>query len=273
MYYLALDIETGGIGYDKSLLSLFMATLDENYQIKSELELKIKPDNGIYHVTAEAMSINRIDLVEHNKTAVTYKEAGTQVYNFLNAASRLTIKQLIPLGHGVAFDCAFLKNTIISEGSWNKFVSYRALDTCSIARFMMLTDKLPELSGSLESLVKHFGIKPMGHLHDAKTDVIASIEVFKRLFLLNLNDEDEMPVAEVKNPTNDTLFERWQQSEKQRQEDFIKYTTEIKSLKEALNIRAHQFQCPDCGFDLWDDCSTEEHDEDCPHYQTEKSLK
>ncbi len=266
--FLALDIETGGIGHDKSLLSLFMAFLGENCEVRSELDLKIKPDNGIYHVTAEAMAINKIDLIEHDKTAITYREAGTKVYDFLNAASRLTTTQLIPLGHGVSFDCAFIKNTIISEGSWNKFVSYRSLDTSPISRFLMLTGKLPKLSGSLESLTKHFGIKPVGPFHEAKTDVMASIEVFKRLLELNRPEEIDSSdaVANAAPWSDDKWFKEWEKSEKDRQAMF----RENRALKVALKIRAHKFQCPDCNHDLTDCGDPEEHDEDCPHFKTEQ---
>jgi DNA polymerase III alpha subunit (gram-positive type) len=174
--FLALDIETGGIGTDKTLLSAFFAIVDEEFNIVDTLDLKIKPDDGIYHITAQGMGVNKINIVEHDKVAITYKEAGTALYNFLS--KHPSENKLIPLGHGVAFDCNFLQNTIISSGSWNKFVSYRTLDSSPIARYLMIIGLLPQLSGSLESLITHFNIEH-GTLHDAKNDVLGSIEVMK----------------------------------------------------------------------------------------------
>lgn len=183
MYYLCLDVEAGGIGEDKSLLTLYAGVFNSKFEWLADIDLKIKPDNGIYNVTGEALAINHIDLAEHDKTAITYREAGKLVYDLLHPYG--TAEKLIPLGHGVAFDLRFISNTIISRGTLDRFVSYRTIDTAVIARFMILSGKLPELSCSLGSLVEHFGIKPNGKLHEAKTDVMASIEVFKCLLELN----------------------------------------------------------------------------------------
>lgn len=183
---LALDVESGGIGEDKTLLEVFMAALSKDFNIVDELHIRVKPDDGVYHVTAQGLEVNKIDIVEHDKTAITYKEAGTKIYNFLNSNFNNDIlnpkrEKFIPAGHGVAFDCRFLKKTVISEGSWDKYVSYRSLCTSSVARFLMVCGKLPELSGSLGSLVEYFQIPRVGELHEAKTDVLMSIEVLKRL--------------------------------------------------------------------------------------------
>lgn len=177
-YYCVIDLEAGGIGTDKTLLSLYVGILDEKFNLLNELDIKIKPDNGIYILTAKGMEVNKINIVEHDKTAITYKEAGTQLYNFIKGYST---NKLIPLGHGVAFDCKFLQNTIISQGSWEKFVSYRTVDTGCIARFLMMIGKLQDCEGSLESLVKLLGIKLEGNHHEAKFDALASVEVLKKL--------------------------------------------------------------------------------------------
>jgi DNA polymerase III alpha subunit (gram-positive type) len=176
--YLALDIETGGIGSDKTLLTAYIALLDPNFDIVDDLSLNIKPDDGVYHLTAKGMEVNKINIVEHDKTAITYKQAGSVLYSFLSLSPILDNK-LIPFGHGVAFDCKFLQDTIISPGSWEKFVSYRTLDTSPIARFLILTGKIPQCSGSLQSLMETLGLKIEGDFHNAKTDVLASIELMK----------------------------------------------------------------------------------------------
>jgi hypothetical protein len=204
-YLLPLDIETGGIGLDKSLLTLFakmvrwdgkqirQVQVNFDYELADyELDLKIKPNDGIYRVTGTAMEINKIDLAKHDKVAITEKEAGTKTYKYLekcykvaNAVRSEPVK-LIPCGHNVAFDIRHIKECLISEGSFNQFVSYRCLDTCSMAQGLRLVGKLPEnLECSLKSLGEYFGIKPeSGELHDAKYDTLLSIGVLEKLLQL-----------------------------------------------------------------------------------------
>lgn len=231
--FLALDTETGGIGLDKSLLTLYAVMLDDNlvpvkvadcgipgavplategWPTKTlEISIKLKPNDGIYKVTGESLGINRINLTEHDKEAITYKEGGTLLYAFLEecyAESRRLLTgngsrnktelrkfsegdsqeskevRLIPVGHNVAFDCAKIKECLVSSGTWEKFVSYRVLDTCSIARFLLLCGKLPKMGCGTEELVAHFGIKLDGTIHDAKVDTMACTEILKRMIAL-----------------------------------------------------------------------------------------
>lgn len=185
MKFIAFDIESGGIGTDKTLLTVYLALLDKELNTLADIELYIKPDDGVYHVTAGGLEVNKINLVEHDKVAITYKQAGTALYTFLSRNVPPDIK-LIPLGHGIAFDCNFLQETIISKGSWQKFVSYRCMCTSSIARFLMECGKLSSgLSGSLESLSEYFGVKKTGDYHNAKVDTLATIEVYKNLIRIN----------------------------------------------------------------------------------------
>lgn len=106
--YIALDVETGGIGLDKSLLTAYFAVMDQNMTILDELYLHTKPDDGIYQVTADALRINGINLVDHESVAITYKEAGQKLYSFLSKHSAGGQYKMIPIGHNVAFDIKFL---------------------------------------------------------------------------------------------------------------------------------------------------------------------
>ena len=87
--YIVFDVETGGIGLDKSLLSACFLycqydVKNDEYEIIDGLDLKIKPNDDVYHVTAQGMQINGIDLVEHDKVAITEKQAGTKLYDKLS---------------------------------------------------------------------------------------------------------------------------------------------------------------------------------------------
>jgi DNA polymerase III alpha subunit (gram-positive type) len=177
--YVALDLETGGIGHDKSLLTAYLAILDENMNVVEELDLKIKPNDDIYVLTAEALDINKIDIISHDKIAVSEKIAAQQVYNFLNATTNDGKNKLTPLGHNVQFDIQFLCNKTISKKSWDKFCTYRVLDTGVVAQFLIAQEVLPHMNASLGTLAQHYGIT--FEAHTAKGDTLATVAVMKRM--------------------------------------------------------------------------------------------
>lgn len=186
MTYIVFDTETGGLGLDTSLLTAWFGVFDAELNLVDELDLRVKPNDGVYLVTGQGLGVNKIDLVEHDKVAITYKEAGTALYNFLvkNKAPVEVGGKLIPLGQHVYFDIEFLLAKIISKGSWDNFVTHRVLDTMRIARFLQLIGKLPVESVSLTKLVEYFGIKVEGNPHEAKYDALATVEVYKALVAL-----------------------------------------------------------------------------------------
>lgn len=186
--FIALDIETGGIGDDKSLLTacfiLAKRTDDGEMQIIDSLNLKIKPEDGIYHVTAESLGINHIDLKQHDKDAITEREAGQKLYERLKTWYTISgSTKLIPVGHNVAFDIRRVTNTLVSRGSWDSFVSYRVLDTCTIAQFLKMTNKLPNsLTCSLVNLGDYFNCRPLGGKpHEAEYDTLLALNVLEKL--------------------------------------------------------------------------------------------
>ncbi len=178
--YIALDAETGGVTPETSLLTVYFAVLDENFCVVDDLDLKVKPDDENYVITARALEINKINLVKHDKLAIPYKDAKPLLYKFLE--KNYQGEKLIPVGHGVAFDVRRVYSTLISQGSWENFVSYRVLDTGNAAQFLRVAGLFPkEVSGSLGSLVAHFKLPSKGELHDARIDTLQTVEVLKKL--------------------------------------------------------------------------------------------
>ena len=184
-YFIALDVETGGIGDDKSLLTAYFAFLKyENGKFTQldELDLKIKPENDVYCVTAESLEINQIDLKEHNKGAIYQRKAGTLLYDKLRAWYEISRDKLIPVGHNVAFDIRKITTTLLTKGSWENHVSYRVMDTCTIAQFLRIKGLLPEkLSCSLSNLVNHFMVQVPGKSHEAKYDTLVTVKVLEKM--------------------------------------------------------------------------------------------
>lgn len=180
MKYLFCDIESGGPELEHSLLSAYFVVIDENLQtVYGELDIKSKPDDGNYLVRGEALGINRIDLVQHDKEAITESKAATLLYEFLEQHAPNGSIKLMPGGHGIEKDITFIKAHLTKN--FNKFVSYRYLDTGCIVQFLKLTGKVPrDLGGSLKELGEYFEVSMSG-LHTAKGDTWATIEVLKKL--------------------------------------------------------------------------------------------
>jgi DNA polymerase III alpha subunit (gram-positive type) len=182
--YLALDTESGGIPKECSLLTAYFAALDKDLNTIASLDLKMKPDNGMYVVEAQGMDVNRINLIEHDKVAVTCKEAATLIWKFLNAQSFGGQNKLIPLGHNVTHDISFINTHTISRKAWEAFVRYHVLDTTTLALACQLKGKLPaDLYIGLGYLAEYFKA-PAFEAHTAKGDTEATIFVAKSLMNL-----------------------------------------------------------------------------------------
>jgi DNA polymerase III alpha subunit (gram-positive type) len=179
--YLALDLETGGLGKEVSLLTGYFCVLDKDFNILDELDLKLIPDDGIYKVQPEALAVNKIDLQELAKEAIPYKKAKTILYTFLSYNALQAENKLIPLGHNVYFDIEFIQLYLLSLGSWEAQVSYKLLDTMPIARFLQDVGKLSVEGIGLQNLIEYFDIQVEGNMHEAKYDTLATVELYKKL--------------------------------------------------------------------------------------------
>lgn len=190
--YIAVDTETGGIGPDVSLLTAYIAILDQNMDIIDELDLAMRPDNGIYQCTGEALGINKINLVEHDKTAITLGKAGELFRALLMKHSPGGSIKLLPLGHNIAFDMEKLYQHVLNKKESQKYISYRCLDTGSTGNYLKACGIIPEtVTGSLGSYVEHYGI-PKGDFHTARGDVLMTIGVMKAMIAENKSHQEKM---------------------------------------------------------------------------------
>lgn len=182
MKYLFLDTETGGIGLDKSLLTASFILADENLNILDNLDISLKPDDKTYHCSAEALSINKINLVEHDKESITYKEAKTILYNHLNKWSNNGKEKLIVVGKNVYFDLTHIWDKLISRGTWETFVSYQIVDLTTVWKMLEICGKVAVLSKtSLSNLAEYFNINfPDSIQHTSRNDTEITLRVYKK---------------------------------------------------------------------------------------------
>ncbi len=181
MKYLVMDTETGGIVKGTSLLTSYFGVLNSDFQLIDELEMFIRPEDRIYQVTAEALNVNKINLIEHDQRARTYREAGNALYDFLCKTSNDGAIKLAPLGHNVYFDIDKIHEFLMTKNTWLKFVSYRMRDTGVVGNFLKDKGLIPEeISGSLGSYCKFFGIDT-SKAHDARGDCMMVVDLFKAM--------------------------------------------------------------------------------------------
>jgi DNA polymerase III alpha subunit (gram-positive type) len=185
MRMMAFDLETGGLTEDKSILTAYFVVFDEDFNILDEMDLRIKPDNGApYIVTAQALQVNGINLVEHDKEAITMTEAKRKLYDFLKKNSDNGAIKLIPVGQNIYFDISFLNSQMLNANNWKHFVSYHVLDTAGIAVLFKIAGIIPkENKTRLTELVKLFNVT-LDNAHTAKGDTFACVHVLKQMIAI-----------------------------------------------------------------------------------------
>lgn len=177
--YLHTDCEMGGRELKYSLLTAYFLVTDDNFQKIAELYLRVKPDDGTYILSGQGMLINGINLQEHDKIAVPYKQAKTTLFNFLKLNAGCG--KLVPVGHGVRGDIDHIIDKLISEGSWEQFCTYHFIDTSVVLQFLRACGKMPlDTDGSVSALAKFFCIDIEGDLHDASVDTKVTCAILQK---------------------------------------------------------------------------------------------
>ena len=175
---LFIDTETGGLDPNShSLLSLGMVVWD-NYFITSSKEIFI--NDGILNATEEALNINKIDLDFHKLVAISPKEAIEQIKTFIqenfNSDEKVTLA-----GHNINFDVNFLKKCFHNENyEFNKYFSYRTIDTSAILHYLYLGGVINHKAISLDQACNLFGIN-IPNRHTALDDTVATANLFTKL--------------------------------------------------------------------------------------------
>ena len=81
----------------------------------------------------------------------------------------------------MAFDIKFLQAHIMSQGTWEKFVSYRVRDTASLGGSLLDAGIVPStVSGSLTSFCQYYGII-LTDAHTAAGDTKATVAVYQKM--------------------------------------------------------------------------------------------
>lgn len=193
-YYFLFDCETGGIDpITDSLLTLYGLILTEDLEEVTSIDLAIKPDDGIYKLRAEAMKINKIDIVKHDAVACKETVAANKLQSFLAVMRQYdsggNAIQLIPAGHNPSLDINFTRQLLnkYSDGCYDLYLNRRVFDTGATARFLQATGRIPKgVNCSLIGLTKYYGVTVDNtKLHNAQTDVEATLGVMRKMIETN----------------------------------------------------------------------------------------
>ncbi len=185
--YLHLDCEMGGRELKYSLLTAYFMVTNENMEVLGDLYLQVKPDDGDYIVSGQGMTVNKINLQEHDKIAIPYKQAKPLLFDFLKRMAKGG--HLVSVGHGVKGDIEHVIDKLISRGSWEQHCSYHFIDTSVVLQFLRACGKMPmDTDGSVSAMADYFGVRYSGaykgELHDARVDTQLTAAVFQKMIEL-----------------------------------------------------------------------------------------
>lgn len=179
--YLVFDCETTGLDPQKNrILTCSFIILDSKLNDVDKLSLGLKHDGS--EIDQVAMEKNGINLKEHQEKSLEISDARADILDFL--ARNRAERWLIPVGHNIGFDVAFLKNSgLLTPSEYSRFIGFSTIDTMIIAEFLRSCGNYPKrLSSRLSNVAKHFQISfREDRLHGAEYDAALTAQVFKKM--------------------------------------------------------------------------------------------
>lgn len=180
---LFIDLETTGTDPDTHMITQIAAEYYVGGQKQKDFFTKVKaiPQPGTA-VSLEALKITKQSLQD---TMTNGKDEAEALMEFVDWLLELDTSKLCICGHNVNFDINFIKALFKKYRleQFDRVVSYRVEDTCSLARSMQKAGLLPLDAVGLGKLSSSLGISiPKGeHLHNAATDVKITAKIYYRL--------------------------------------------------------------------------------------------
>jgi len=176
MRLLTLDTETGGLDpASDALLTVGLIASEESGKdsiILGKTHIEVQPE--VYLVWDEALAINKINLENHKRTALSRKNAAAAIVSFITEMFGGHTPTV--LGHNTSFDLGFL-GELFNCTDHKVPYKYRSLDTAGNAIFMRQLGI--ETGDNLPSLIKFFGIEfDESTLHNALVDATLTYEVY-----------------------------------------------------------------------------------------------
>lgn len=196
--YVVFDTETGGLNENKAdLLTAYFAIMTEDYQILDELYLKLKPDAGRLPIAeAGALKVNGIDLQKHlsDPETITYSEGKTKLMAMLKKHLKRNgrFSNLIPMGYNIlGFDIRWVQKYLLPQDDWLDILHYKNYDVMQNVDFLKKVGWFPKTLGSLNTVIEYLNI-PIRNFHNAREDVLATIDVDKKIMEIMKSKKDSV---------------------------------------------------------------------------------
>lgn len=177
---LFIDTETTGLDETKHGIVQVAGIVDINGEVVEEFDFTLKPIDGTLFET-RALEVNGLNMSVING----YKPSETVFHLF-----RQLIKKYIDqyntkdkysfLAYNAPFDVKFVRRWFLNHGDkyfGSLFFRY-PIDVASIAMEALIEERPKMPNDKLETVMKYFDVNPEGKLHDARTDIIATREVY-----------------------------------------------------------------------------------------------
>ena len=157
--FLVIDTETGGLNCDKnSILSIAGVIWEPRGEISKLFDLYIK--EPVMNVEERALKVNKIDLKDVYERGLAPREAVIHIKKALDARFGMGRKPIQLVGHNVSFDLGFIKRLYRLAGlDYYSDFRDRALDSCSILQFLMISGKIKGFRASADVLFESAGVK------------------------------------------------------------------------------------------------------------------
>ena len=156
---LVVDTETGGLSCKKnSILSIAGVIWEPRGEISKLFDFYIK--EPVMNVEEKALKINKIDLDDVYNRGLTPIEAVRTIKRALDARFGPDRRPIQLVGHNVAFDLGFIERLYrLAEQDMSLDFRGRALDSCSILQFLMISGKVKGFRASADVLFESAGVE------------------------------------------------------------------------------------------------------------------
>jgi oligoribonuclease (3'-5' exoribonuclease) len=189
--YLCLDCETSGLEPGKhAVIDVCLSILTFEWEEKGRLNLKIQFDASKHLKSPEAMNVNKIDIEEHNRTALRHDTAQQMIEEFFAAHAPLGTElrpgwrskgddagnYLMPCGQQPSFDVNMLRGMF---PTLRMPLRHQYYDSATLIELAIRRGALPKnFKSGLKNAAEYFGLG-ISKAHTAEGDVDFCLFLFR----------------------------------------------------------------------------------------------
>lgn len=191
-----MDLRITNLKTDRSLVVIDLETTGTNPFVHDVLAIGLVPVFDIGEPTEIYIRPNQMQELQwtnharkhFEKYAMPWKANAVSPFDACEAIEQyiekeLSLKQITPVGHNVAFDVAFMRKlAFLGKREELSGVSHRGVDTHTLLFTLFLKGIIPSSALTSDGAFRHFGIDVPDYVrHTALGDALATRDLFLRL--------------------------------------------------------------------------------------------